>query len=289
LNHLATIASGRASANVTSFVSRGELFLWVAACLFVNQAVLLIHVGSFSQLVTDLENQNLVYWFGCYVVLFRLHASGRRERASPYDWCFALTMLCAVLVSSFIAYRFAIGFLASAMGLYLLALYRADEQLKSAGTVLLALSAHLAWGPILFLLVTPELLRADAALVGGLLMLVNPAIVWTGTTFQSAGGHTISIVGACSSFENLSTALLACAAAAMFVRTRWTRRDIAAMVVASVAMVFLNAMRLCLLAWNTASYQFWHEGQGAPLYGCLTSIVMLLIAFWSARARGSRA
>ena len=75
-----------------------------------------------------------------------MNASDRRASASVYDWCIALAMLCAVLVSSFIAYRFAIGFLASVMGLYLLTLYRNDEQLASAGAVLLAVSAHLAWG-----------------------------------------------------------------------------------------------------------------------------------------------
>lgn len=287
MNHLATIASGRVSAS-TSVVSRRELFLWIAGCLFANQAVLFIHFGSVSQLVTDLANQNLVYWLACYVVLYRLNASGA-ARASAYDWWFALAMLSVTLLSSLIAYRFTIGFLASVMGLYLLAVYRRDEQLASAGAVLLALSAHLAWGPILFLLVTPELLRADAALVGGLLILLNPGIVWTGTTFQSAAGHAISIVGACSSFENLSTALLACAAAVMFVRTSWIRRDIAAMAIASVAMVLLNATRLCLMAWSTASYQFWHEGQGAPLYGYLTTVVMLLIAFGSVRPRDGQA
>lgn len=283
MNHLATIASGRASAGITRVVSRRELFLWIAGCLFANQAVLFIHFGSFSQLVTDLANQNLVYWLACYVVLYRLHASDQHARASAYDWCFALAMLCAVLMSSVIAYRFAIGFLACAMGLYLLATYRADEQLTSAGAVLLALSAHLAWGPILFLLVTPELLRADATLVGGLLTLLNPGIVWTGTTFQSAGGHAISVVGACSSFENLSTALLACAAVTMFLRTKWTRRDLATIAMASIVMVLLNVIRICLLAWSAASYQFWHGGQGAPLYGAFTTIVMLLIAFWPAR------
>jgi exosortase/archaeosortase family protein len=278
-----------AVAGPTRWIGRRELFLWIAGCLFANQAVQLINLSSFSAFATDLAAQNLVYWFACYVVLYRLNASDNRARASAYDWCFALAMLCAVLVSSFIAYRFAIGFLAAVMGLYLLGLYRKDEQFASAGAVLLAVSAHLVWGPIVFQLLTPEFLRADAALVGVFLTLVNPAIVWTGTTFHASAEHAISIVGACSSFQNLSTALLACAAAAMFVRTTWSRRDLAAMAMASVAMIVLNDVRLCLLVRSPASYEFWHQGQGALLYGYFTTVVMLLIAFWSARPRGSRA
>jgi exosortase/archaeosortase family protein len=286
LDHLATIAPGASWAGITRFVSRRELFLWIAVCLFANQAVQLVKLSSFSAFVADLAAQNLVYWFACYVVLYRLNASSDRAQPSAYDWWFALAMLFAALMSSFIAYRFAIGGLASAMGLYLLALYRKDEQLASAGAVLLAVSAHLVWGPIVFQLLTPEFLRADAALVGLLLMLLDPGIVLTGTTFHAPAGHTISIVGSCSSFQNLSTAVLACAAAAMFVRTAWIRRDLAAIAMASVAMVLLNDVRLCLVAFNTESYEFWHEREGAVLFGYFTTAVMLLIAFWSARPRG---
>jgi exosortase/archaeosortase family protein len=289
LDRLATSTPGTAAAGVARLIGRRELFLWIAGCLFANQAVQLVNLSSFSAFVADLAAQNLVYWFACCVVLYRLNASDNRARASVYDWCFALAMLCAILVSSFIAYRFAIGFLTSVMGLYLLVLYRKDEQLASAGAVLLAVSAHLVWGPIVFQLLTPEFLRADAALVGALLMLVDPGIVWTGTTFHASAGHAISIVGACSSFQNLSTALLACAAAAMFVRTTWTRRDLSAIAMASVAMIVLNDARLCLLAQSAASYEFWHQGQGALLFGYFTTTVMLLIAFWSVRPNGSRA
>lgn len=256
--------------------------------MFANQAIQLINFNSLSAFAADLASQNLVYWFACYVVLYRLYASDNRALASAYDWCFALAMLCAILVSSFIAYRFAIGFLVSVMGLYLLALHCKDEQLASAGGVLLAVSAHLVWGPIVFQLFTPEFLRADAALVGILLTLVSPGIVWTGTTFHASAEHAISIVGACSSFQNLSTALLACVAAAMFMRTTWIRRDLAAIAMASVAMIILNDVRLCQLARSAASYEFWHQGQGASLFGYFSTIVMMLIAFWSARPQGSR-
>src|SRR5205807_2468033 len=131
--------------------------------------------------------------------------------------------------------------------------------------VLLALSGQLVWGPVLFQFFTPELLGADAAIVGGILTWLRPDIVWTGTSFLGADGHSIALIGACSSFNNVSTAVLACATIAMLTRTEWVRRDIAAVAVACVAMVLINAVRIGLLAWSLASYRFWHDGAGVEI------------------------
>jgi hypothetical protein len=269
-------------------IGRRELLLWIAVALFANQAIQVLDFSSLSALGTSLANQNYIYWFGCYVVLYRISASDDQVAEST-DWYFAFATMLAMLLSSFIAYRFAIGFLATAMAFYLLLFRRADRELKAAGVVMLALSAHLVWGPILFQFLTPELLRADAALVGGMLKVVRPDIIWTDTTFQTPGNFAISLVGACSSFHDLSTALLACAAATMFMRTNWIRSDVVRIAAAGAAMIFINDARLCLLAWNKASYDFWHAGAGAPLIGFFTTIVLLVVAFCGTMPRNSRA
>ena len=82
--------------------------------------------------------------------------------------------------------------------------------------MLLAVSGQLVWAPIVFQLFTPELLHADAALVGE-----DPGVgvagrmSWRGTTFIAPDGHTLVLVGACSSFNNVSSAVLACVAVTM--------------------------------------------------------------------------
>jgi exosortase/archaeosortase family protein len=197
--------------------------------------------------------------------------------------------MSAMLLSSFIAYRFSIGFLATALGVYLLVFSRADGESKAAGAVLLALSAHIVWGPILFQFLTPELLRADAALVGGMLKVVRPDIIWSDTTFQTPEGFTISLVGACSSFHNLSTALLACAAATMFMRTNWMKQDLAKCAAAVAVMIFLNDVRICLLAWSPASYEFWHNAAGSSLFSFFVTATLLTVAFRGAVISSGRA
>jgi len=56
---------------------------------------------------------------------------------------------------------------------------------------------------------------------------LRPDIIWRNTTFLSPDGHAIALIGGCSSFNNVSTAVLACVAIAMLTRTEWVRRDFA--------------------------------------------------------------
>lgn len=264
-------------------IARGELFLWLAAALFANQAIQLLSFDSLFAFIESLANQNYVFWFGCYVTMYRLGRSAVRAPARS-DVVFAIAMLLVLLAASFIGYRFSVGIIATALGLYLL-LDRTDRELNASSTVLLALSVHLVWGPIVFQFFTPELLRADAALVGGMLKLVRPDIVWNDTTFYSAPNFAVSLVGACSSFHNLSTAVLACVAATMFMRTDWRRRDLPRLLAAVAIMIFMNDTRICLLAWSPAAYAFWHDGAGAPLFGLLMTATLLAVAFGGAAPR----
>lgn len=288
MSHLTLSVPDMIPSRLVRPVSRRELFLWLASALFANQAVQLLDFDSFPAFAESLAVQNYIYWFGCYVVLYRLSKSDARAPAKKADWYFAFATMLGILLSSLIAYRFAIGIIATGLAFYLI-LGRADRELKAAGTVLFALSAHMVWGPILFQFLTPELLRADAALVGGMLKLIRPDIIWNDTTFQMPGSFSISLVGACSSFHSLSTALLACAAATMFLRTEWIKGDIARLATAVVLMIFMNDARLCMVAWSPASYEFWHNGSGSALLEFLITAALLVVAFWGTAPRSDRA
>ena len=102
-----------------------------------------------------------------------------------------------------------------------------DRNLKAAGAVLLAVSTQLVWGPIFFQLFTPELLKADAALVGtatdgdaARCCLVQHDLLRARTVMP------FRLIAACSSFNNVSSAVLACVAVTMLRRNEWVRRDL---------------------------------------------------------------
>ena len=271
-----------ASTGAIRGLGRREAFLWLAVGLFANQALQLVETQSYQAFADSLATQNYIVWLACYAVIRRLYLSDGAVRVSRLDVVLVSATGVALLLSSFLPYRVAIGLLATVMAGYLLISHGGDRNLKAAGAVLLALSGQLVWGPVLFQFFTPQLLGADAAIVGGILTSLRPDIVWTGTSFLGADGHAIALIGACSSFNNVSTAVLACATIAMLTRTEWVRRDIAAIAVACVVMVFINAVRIGLLAWSLASYRFWHDGAGAQILGIGETLVVLLIAWWGA-------
>jgi hypothetical protein len=267
-----------ASTAAVAGFGRREAFLWIAICLLANQAVQLVDTGSIDAFAASLVAQNYIYWLACYVVIYRLHVSDRAARATRLDGCLVLAIGVCILLTSFLPYRFGTGLLASiAAGYFLTA--GGDRNVRAAGAVLVALSTQLVWGPILFQFFTPELLRADAALVGEVLASFRPDIIWRDTTFSAPDGHVIALIGGCSSFNNVSTAVLACVSIAMLTRTDWVRRDFATLALACGAMILLNTLRLCLLAWSGELHAFWHDGNGAQILGIGQTLAVLLIAW----------
>jgi Transmembrane exosortase (Exosortase_EpsH) len=270
---------------VAAPIGRRELLLWIVVCLFANQALLLLDVASLDAFATSLLTQNDIYWLACAVTLYRLSLSDPTAHADRLDWTLALALGGLLLLSSLLPYRFGIGLLTTAVALYLLLLDRGDRNLKAAGAVLLALSMQLVWGPIFFQLFTPELLKADSALIGSVLAVLRPDIVWTGTTFFAPDGHAVSLIAGCSSFNNVSTAVLACAAVVMLRRTEWVRGDIATVVIAGVVMILINVVRICLFVWSLDYHAYWHDGAGAQILAILETFVVLAIAWRGAAPR----
>ena len=269
-----TVAAGQ--------IGRRELLLWIVVCLFANQALLLLDVESFDAFAASLLTQNDIYWLACAVTLYRLYVSDEAIRASRLDCVLALALGVCILLSSFLPYRFGIGLLATLVAFYLLLPDHGDRNLKAAGAVMLAVSTQLVWGPIFFQLFTPELLRADAALVGTMLGQFRPDIVWRGTSFFAPDGHAVSLVAGCSSFNNVSSAVLACVAVAILRRNEWVRGDIATILIAGVAMILINSARICLFAWSEDYRLFWHDGAGAQILAIAQTLVVLAIAWWGA-------
>jgi Transmembrane exosortase (Exosortase_EpsH) len=266
----------------SSSIGRRELLLWIVGCLFANQTLLLLDVVSFDAFAASLLTQNDIYWLACAVTLYRLWLSDPAVRADRLDCTLALALGALILFTSLLPYRFGIGLLATLVALYLLMLDHGDRNLKAAGGVLLAVSTQLVWGPIFFQLFTPELLKADAALVGTALMALRPDVVWSGTTFFAPDGHAVWLIAACSSFNNVSSAVLACVAVTMLRRNEWDRRDIETIVIASVAMILVNSLRICLFVWSIDYRLFWHDGAGAQILAIVQTLVVLAIAWWGA-------
>jgi hypothetical protein len=266
---------------------RREAYLWAVICLLANQAVQLIDATSFDALAASLADQNYIYWLTCYVVIYRVWVSDRAATATRTDLWLLAAYCVTTVAASLLPYRFSTGVLASLTAGYFLIVPGADRNIRAAGCVLLALSTQLVWAQMLFQFFTSDLLPVDATLVGWVFDLLRPDIIRHGTTFDAPGGRAIMLIGGCSSFNNLSVALLACVSLIMLIRTEWVRRDLITVAIASSVMIAVNVLRICLLCWSEGSHAFWHNGPGTPVLAVGQTLSVLLIAWWGA-VKGKR-
>ena len=267
-----------------SELSRRELFLWMVVALLANHALHTIDTQSFKALLQSLASQNLIYWFSCYVIVRGLLDSDPEPLAIQRDLWVAIAGGLALFLSSFVGYRFAIGLLTTFVAFYILLNGSKDGALKSVGTVLLALSIHLIWAPMIFRIVTPELLAADAAAVHLFLSVFRPDITMVGTTFYGANNHVITLVGGCSSFQNVSIAMLASVSVTMLVRPYWVRNDIYWILAICTTMIVINVIRLGILAWSFGVYDFWHNGAGVSIIALTQTVIIAIMSYLGAQA-----
>jgi hypothetical protein len=262
-------------------MSRKELFAWIWTALLANYAVCILRSDSLEAFVTSLLLINAIVILAWFVVFKRFAASSANARVTSADVIFAAAfalLFCATTL--FETRRFAVGLLATFAGLYTVMKSDGDNDLKASGAVLLALAANMTWAPIVFQYFGPDLVKADAALVGNILSKTNPAILWTDTTFRGAEGHRMILVGACSSFHNMSFGLLACISIAMFARNTFVWRDAVVVLIGSIVMVALNAIRLSVLATSAPAYAYWHDGAGAEIHSAIATVCIIVVGLW---------
>jgi len=264
---------------------RRELFLWLACLLLANQ-ILRVPASSLSGfidgLLPALASKSAFYYLGWYAVLRLLFHSGREAAPSAADIAFAL----AIATLNFLPDYNASWVSATAVGICLLTTNQGDRKLRAAGVVLLALAVNGLWGPFFFDVFAIQLLRVDAALVGAALSLTQPNVSWHETVIEPTDGPSLFIAPPCSSFHNVSLALLCWVSLNRLCRTRWMASDTLIALAVAGAVILLNGCRLYLMAMSPSSLAYWHEGFGEEIFAWTTTFVVLVISLWGAVRKG---
>ena len=264
-------------------ISRRELIQWLVVSLLANLALHSLNTTTWSAFAKSLASVNLIFLFACYVVLRHVAHSNPVAGANLRDITVAVIASCAIVLSSFIGYRFGVGALTTVAALYILATAQDDKALRGAGTVLMAVSFNVLWAGIIFRYFLPHILWADAAVVKIVLWAASSDINVVDTTFYSPGDHVISLVGACSSFNNVSLAMLAYVSITMLVRTYWNRSDLIWMAGLCILMIAFNAVRLSILARDFESYLYWHDLAGKQYLALAQTFAVVAVAYVGAR------
>jgi len=186
---------------------RRDVFVWAAAILFLNQLADAVKGPlnfSTSNVIYNLLAISIFQYMAWYVIFRLLWTSGRAQAARRQD----LVCVTALLLPLLVPTGWIIWVSATGLAGYLCLFNDGDRRLRSAGIVLAALSIQELWGHLLFNLIALQLLWVETAAVGFILETVRAGTSWNGNIITGPTGFGLAIFAPCSSFHNLSLALL---------------------------------------------------------------------------------
>jgi exosortase/archaeosortase family protein len=262
---------------------RRDIFIWVAAILLLNQLFGIVKATpaiSFETLMTGISSVGIFQYMAWYVIFRLLGASDLTAAARPRDF-FVTVALCLVVFARTNSMLW-VG--ATGIAIYLWFFSAGDRKLRAAGIVLAALSVQELWGHLFFDLFAVHLLRAEAAVVGTLLDVARPGTVWQDNMIIEPNGYGVVLLAAgCSSFHNLSLAMLCWLTVSRWRDQDWRARDFAIGAAIGGTMILFNIARICLMAWNIDLYHYWHDGTGAEIFAIGSSLTVLLMSLYGSK------
>jgi hypothetical protein len=218
----------------------------------------------------------LLAWTAIIYLTGRGHES---RRASNVDVTFiGLISLCALLPDDNASW---LGL--SALAAYALFVFPQDRHLRAAAAVMLALATQLFWGRILFELVAFNIEVFDAKCAAGLLSFLHYSVSLQGNLIGTQS-HQIVIYEACTSFHNISLAMLGWVAITKLARLEWRLTDLITAAALVVVTVVMNSLRLFLMASSApGKLDYWHVGFGSQVINAGLSALITTICLLGAR------
>jgi exosortase/archaeosortase family protein len=268
--------------NRSRVLPRRDVFIWAAVILFLNQLFGLVRGTpwiSVETLMTSLGAVGIFQFMAWYVVFRLLGSSDPMPAARARDF-FVTAALCLAV---FARTNSMVWVAATGIAIYLWFFSGGDRKLRAGAVVLAALAVQELWGHLFFDLVAVHLLRAEAAVVGTLLDVARPGTVWLDNIVIGPEGYSVAVLAGCSSFHNLSLAMLCWLTVSRWRYQDWRPRDFAIGAAIGGTMVLFNIARICLMAWDIDLYHYWHDGTGAEIYAIGSSLTVLLMSLYGSK------
>jgi exosortase/archaeosortase family protein len=265
---------------------RRTIFIWAITILFFNQLLPVMESmqsASFVTLFNDVCAVGIFQYMAWYVILRLLGSSDPTITVRWRD----LLVIAGLCVLLFLPTARSIWVAAGGIAIYLSIFSGRDPKVRAAAIVLAALSVQEFWGHVFFNLVAKPLLNVETAIVGTLLEAARPGTTWQENVITGPDGFGIIIYTGCSSFHNLSLAMLCWLTVSKFRNQNWHSRDLVIGSLIGGTVILLNVVRLFLMAWDIDLFRYWHEGIGAAIFGIGASITVLLISLYGSRVASS--
>ena len=239
----------------------------------VKPVRLAVDQNGFFPALLDGFGINAIVWMALAIGMWRLWRDST-ENCDTKEFC-----LVAAGSLGFLVPLASISWIALGATCLLLAVVRMTSPACIGLTVTgLAAIRDPASKALLDILAEP-LLALDAYASTVLLLLFGETVERDGNIMATSTDHALFIMSGCSSFTNLSLALLAWASIlAGFSKPSWRLLCIGGALL-GVAVVFLNSVRLSLMALSGDAYRIVHDGWGADAFLLATSIVIVTSVF----------
>lgn len=161
-----------------------------------------------------------------------------------------------------------------------------NAQLASAGQLWLAISFYKVWGRLFFKIISAPLIQAEAFVIAKAGHLFGFGLSLDGIRITSPNGWFVFIMEGCSSFHNASLAVLVWLSLIKLGGAKVSCSKLVALGVGILAIICLNAFRILLMTPSKEAFDFWHVGNGAIVFSCLTLGAIAIPTTISLRLRG---
>ena len=161
-------------------------------------------------------------------------------------------------------------------GGWLLLTRRADRHWAGIGQIWLALSIYEFWGKLVFKILYQSIEGAEIGLIYRIGRLVYDGIGTEGASLSVRGDWAIVVLEGCSSFHNLSLAVLIWLSILRIADRRISRAALGALATSFGLVVAINVTRILAMLPFREAYHVWHDGQGASLVA-LASVVAMIV------------
>jgi exosortase/archaeosortase family protein len=260
-------------------ISRDEFFagLYILGCGngLVGRIIYSVNLEGWTGAITGIDI-NVIVLFAVFAGLWTILGGdeGKLRAAEPVrtvDFVVGAAFLIPVSLPIFALSWVAV----TGLSLYILlfANLGASSARARGAIILLALTLPMLWSRLLFQFFAPFILKIDAWLAATLL---GTDRVGNLVGFADRSGYMV-VTPACSSFGNLSFALLCWVSVTQWTKHRWRSIDLLWCTLAAASVVTANVVRICLTGLSRSSYEAIHNPTGEMVTG--TVMLGLVVGF----------
>jgi hypothetical protein len=217
---------------------------------------------------------SLVVWIACYVGIALI---SRDSSDKTHRWDHVVGFFALALMSVPVGGLNWVGI--TVLALYVILCAKPSSTRSRGAIILLATTCTMLWGRLAFAFFADPILKMDAQLTA---WLKGTERIGNMVHIADGSGY-LAILPACSSFANVSLAILAWVIVIQSLARPLFVRDFLWCGLACASVIAVNAGRLSIMASNMNGYLAGHSEWGAAIANVLTLVVIIGITTLCAR------